>query len=110
MTAIRRRSGKPDSNMPAIRDYLRKRGCWVYTMPPDAGFDLMVGLPERGTHLPSVKWMGLLIAVEVKDGRKPLSAQYLTEREEKVNVEFDARGLPYTVVASLEDAARLLDG
>ena len=108
MAAIRRRSGKPDANMPEIRDYLRKRGCLVYTMPPDAGFDLLVGIPFM---LTPAEWKsGELVAVEVKDGTKPPSARKLTEREVGTLMDFESAILRYVVVTSIEDAKRLLGG
>jgi len=91
-----RRANRVDTNAKAICEEFRKEGAWVFVMPPGAGFDLLVA------------WNGHLIAVEVKDGRKPPSARKLTERENDVRKAFDWRGITYHIVENIDDAHDVL--
>ena len=68
----------------------------MFVMPPGAGFDLLVA------------WGGHLIAVEVKDGRKPPSARKLTEREDDVRQAFYFRRITYHIVESIDDVRAVL--
>jgi hypothetical protein len=79
-----------------ICEEFRRLGAWVLPMPPNAGFDYLVG------------WRGHLIPVEVKDGTKPPSARKLTENEEDTRNALEWRGIRYWVVLSLEDVVAVM--
>jgi hypothetical protein len=85
-----RRAHRTDANQAEIVDGLRKFGCLV--TPVGHPFDVLVG--HRG------RW----IACEIKDGQKPPSERRLTDDEETFRDQCVAKGLPYALITSWEDA------
>lgn len=83
-----------DANQAAIVDALRKLGALVHSTARLGG-----GFPDL-----VVLWRGVVLLVEVKDGRKPPSARKLTPDE----LAFRDLGWPVHVVESVEQALQLL--
>lgn len=89
-----RRAARIDENQPEIVEALRKAGAIVelhHAWP--CGYDILVHCA------------GVTMRVEIKDGRKPPSAQALTDREKQAR---DANPSSYAVVTNVAEALELL--
>lgn len=84
-----RRAAKSDSNQPEIVKALRKSGWYV----------LIISQLKNCCDL-IISKSGRTIAIEVKDGSKPKSAQKLSEGEAKFMSEWQGE---YKIIASLDD-------
>lgn len=85
-----------DANQREIVKALRDYGCSVLIMS-----DLGKGKPDL-----LVGWGGLNLLVELKDGKKHLSAQKLTEHEEKFHNEWKGQ---VCIIRSIREALLLID-
>lgn len=95
-----RRKGRTDDNQREIVEALRKAGAVVsVTSSLGKGFpDIVFAHPRlRGAQL-----------AEIKDGRKPPSAQKLTQDEQVFHLTWAARGCEVHVIRSVEDVRRIL--
>ena len=90
-----RRAAKVDANQPEIVDAFRRMGCSV----------LIISQLKRCCDLFIAK-NDKTIAIEVKDGRLPLSKRQLTEGE--MDFMHSWKGL-YFVVESLDDVLRVVE-
>jgi len=92
-----RRASRVDANQEQVVSALRACGAYVRIVSQGDGIpDLLVG------------YRGHTLLLEVKDGRKPPSAQALTPAEEKFHREWPGGGLH--VVNSVEAALDILKG
>lgn len=92
-----RRASRVDANQDQVVSALRACGAYVRIVSQGDGLpDLLVG------------YRGYTILMELKDGRKPPSAQALTPAEEKFHSEW--LGGPLHIVNSVEKALDILKG
>jgi len=92
-----RRASKVDKNQPEIVKAFRDMGATVLvTSQLKNAFDLLVG------------YKGQLYIVEVKDGKLPPSKRKLTEGECACRFNFNAVGVHYHIVESVDDVVNLL--
>ncbi len=92
--SLHRRAAKRDANEPEIVATIRQVGAVWY--PASLGNDGWVG------------WGNVWVPWEIKDGRKPPSARKLTDAEADMQATSAARGLPYRVVTSVDEALAAL--
>ena len=92
------RAAKQDSNHKEIRDVARRMGVgWFDCFQLKRFCDAFI------------VYRGVTVAVEVKDGAKPKSAQKLTEGEEKFCEDWRSHGGKYAVITSEDDLNELLN-
>lgn len=89
-----RTAAKVDSNQPKIVEALRKIGAYV----------LIVSQLKKCCDI-FVAYRGKWIAIEIKDGDKPKSAQKLTPGEQKFYDQASHRA-PVVVVTSVDEALK----
>ncbi len=91
-----RRAAKVDANQPEIVEVFRKAGA-------------QVALTHQLKNLCDcfVAYQRITVAVEIKDGSKPPSAQKLTEGEAEFKERWEMQGL-YSVVRDADEALALL--
>jgi threonine dehydrogenase-like Zn-dependent dehydrogenase len=93
-----RRAARVDSNQPEIVEALRRFGAAVLvTSQLKGAMDLLVG------------YNGNTYIVEVKDGDKPPSQIKLTKGELKCKAMFEAVGVTYHVIKSVDEAIELIN-
>lgn len=98
MSKYSKQGAKPDGGQDKIVKALRKLGAKVVIVSVVNNFcDLLVG------------YKGNLYLMEVKDGTKPPSQRKLTTGELKCQSEFNAVGIGYYVINSVEEAMSLLN-
>ena len=92
------RAARTDKNQKEIVNVFRKCGAYVIHLHQiKNAFDLLVA------------YRGNLLAVEVKDGSKPPSAQKLTPGEIECKTNLEKNGVKYNVVKSIDEAINLLN-
>ena len=92
------RRARVDANQPEIVDAFRKMGAYVFhvhTIPN--GCDVIIC------------YLGVTVAVEIKDGSRPPSERKLTEGEEKFMIGWTGVGGKWAKVESIEDAKGLIE-
>lgn len=91
---------KVDANQAEIVKALRQIGAeWIHTSEAaDCGFDGIV------------LWRGRSLIAECKDGNKPPSQRKLTDNEQKTKQKCEARGVPYLILLSPQNAIETLAG
>jgi hypothetical protein len=93
-----RRAARVDDNQPEIVEALRRFGAAVLiTSQLKNAFDILVA------------YRGQLYVVEIKDGKLPPSARKLTSGELKCKAMFEAVGVTYHVIKSVEQAINLIN-
>jgi threonine dehydrogenase-like Zn-dependent dehydrogenase len=93
-----RRAARVDDNQPEIVEALRRFGAAVLvTSQLKSAMDLLVG------------YNGNTYIVEVKDGDKPPSQRKLTKGELKCKAMFEAVGVTYHVIKSVDEAIELIN-
>jgi len=99
-----RRVARIDKNQPEIVEALRKYGaCVLHTHQLKEAFDILVG------------YKGSLFIMEIKDPKnlpknydKARLEKSLKKGEFKCMVDFEAVGVPYYIVTSIEQAIKIL--
>ncbi len=91
------RTGKPDANHAEIVDALRRMG-WFVISTSGMGHGCPDAFAAKG---------GRLLALEIKDGRRPPSARKLTEAERKTHEGMERAGCQVIVIESVEHAKLL---
>jgi hypothetical protein len=87
---------KRDTNEKELVKAWRQLHCYWIQMSRDAGFDGILLSPITGTHI-----------VEVKN---PERKWKLTDAEKKTKAEVEARGVPYRIIETVEQAVKLARG
>jgi Holliday junction resolvase len=91
-------NGRVDQNQKQIVSALRKKGAVVLILSNvKNAFDLLVG------------YKGQLFIIEVKNGELPPSQRKLTKGELKCKAMFEAVGVTYHVIESVEQAINLIN-
>lgn len=92
-----RQAENRDKNEAEYVELWRRSGCYWIPMKAGAGFDGVLVSPQTGIRI-----------VEVKN---PLGfGTKLTDREQEVREQVILRGAAYDVIATLEEALKLIEG
>jgi len=88
--------GHRDKNEPRITEYLRRANVVHYLLPEGAGADILL-------------YTSPMMLVEVKNPEAPKADQKLTGKEKEIKEHCDETGIPYHIVFSPEEMAKIIN-